>query len=186
MKKIVLLLAVSPLFSADANMTLAANMRALPEDFRRYFYESEVMAQVFLNDTLLFEAAISLTEGGDVRLIRTIEESESVDSDIRNRWKEVLVKGVPVGECNKLCPPGLMAAEYRLDSSVLKLFTADYETARTENSFITLPETMPGGMIMYNDVSATNSDNTRSWGINSAATFTSCTRRKSFPGTTCV
>lgn len=128
------------------------------------------MAQVFLNDTLLFEAAISLTEGGDVRLIRTIEESESVDSDIRNRWKEVLVKGVPVGECNKLCPPGLMAAEYRLDSSVLKLFTADYETARTENSFITLPETMPGGMIMYNDVSATNSDNTRSWGINSSVT----------------
>ncbi|MCU6345970.1 TcfC E-set like domain-containing protein [Enterobacter quasiroggenkampii] len=170
MKKIVLLLAVSPLFSADANMTLAANMRALPEDFRRYFYESEVMAQVFLNDTLLFEAAISLTEGGDVRLIRTIEESESVDSDVRSRWKDVLSKGVSVGECTKLCPPGLMAAEYRLDSSVLKLYTADYETARTENSFITLPETMPGGMIMYNDISATNSDNTRSWGINSSVT----------------
>ncbi|MCU6190247.1 TcfC E-set like domain-containing protein [Enterobacter bugandensis] len=170
MKKIVLLLAVSPLFSADANMTLAANMRALPEDFRRYFYESEVMAQVFLNDTLLFEAAISLTEGGDVRLIRTIEESESVDSDVRSRWKEVLAMGLSVGECTKLCPLGLMAAEYRLDNSVLKLFTADYETARTENSFITLPETMPGGMIMYNDVSATNSNNTRSWGINSSVT----------------
>lgn len=83
MKKIVLLLTVCPLFSAEANMTLAANMRALPEDFRRYFYESEVMAQVYLNDTLLFEAAISLTESGDVRLIRTIEESESVDSDVR-------------------------------------------------------------------------------------------------------
>ncbi|EBP0972795.1 CFA, I fimbrial subunit C usher protein [Salmonella enterica] len=170
MKKIVLLLSVSPLFSADANMTLAANMRALPEDFRRYFYESEVMAQVFLNDTLLFEAAISLTEGGDVRLIRTIEESDNVDSDVRSRWKEVLVKGVPVGECTRLCPPGLMAAEYRLDNSVLKLYTADYETARTENSFITLPETMPGGMIMYNDISATNSDSTRSWGINSSVT----------------
>ncbi|MDN4966809.1 TcfC E-set like domain-containing protein [Enterobacter hormaechei] len=170
MKKVVLLLAISPLFSADANMTLAANMRALPEDFRRYFYESEVMAQVFLNDMLLFEAAISLTEGGDVRLIRTIEESESVDSEVRARWKEALSKGVSVGECTKLCPQGLMAAQYLLDSSVLKLYTADYETARTENSFITLPEKMPGGMIMYNDISVTNSDNTRSWGINSSAT----------------
>lgn len=170
MKKIVLLLTVCPLFSAEANMTLAANMRALPEDFRRYFYESEVMAQVYLNDTLLFEAAISLTESGDVRLIRTIEESESVDSDVRNRWKEVLNKGISVGECTTQCPSGLMAAEYLLDSSILKLYTAHYETARTENSFISLPEKMPGGMIMYNDITATNSDNTRSWGINSSLT----------------
>ncbi|ECL2126669.1 CFA, I fimbrial subunit C usher protein [Salmonella enterica subsp. enterica] len=170
MKKFVLLLAWSPLFSAEANMTLAANMRALPEDFRRYFYESEVMAQVYLNDTLLFEAAISLTEGGDVRLIRTVEESESVDIDVRSRWKEVLEKGVSVGECTKQCPPGLMAAEYRLDSSVLKLYTSDYETTRTQDSFISLPKKMHGGMIMYNDISATNNDSTRSWGINSSLT----------------
>lgn len=170
MKKIVLLLAVSPFFSAEANMTLAANMRALPEDFRRYFYESEVMAQVYLNDTLLFEAAISLTEDGNVRLVRLVEESESIDPELRSFWKEALQKGVLVGECTKQCPPELMAVEYRLDSSVLKLYTANYETARTEDSFISLPEKMPGGMIMYNDISATNSENTRSWGVNSSLT----------------
>jgi len=170
MKKILLLLAVSPFFSAEANMTLAANMRALPEDFRRYFYESEVMAQVYLNDTLLFEAAISLTEDGNVRLIRIVEESESIDPELRNLWKEALQRGVKIGECTKQCPPGLMAVEYRLDSSMLKLYTADYEIARTEDSFISLPEKMPGGMIMYNDISATNSDNARSWGVNSSLT----------------
>lgn len=170
MKKIVLLLAVSPFFSAEANMTLAANMRALPEDFRRYFYESEVMAQVYLNDSLLFEAAISLTEEGNVRLVRLVEESESINPELRSLWKEALQRGVVIGECTKQCPPGLMAVEYRLDSSVLKLYTADYETARTEDSFMSLPENMPGGMIMYNDISATNSDNTRSWGVNSSLT----------------
>ncbi len=161
---------ISPFLPANANMTLAANLRGLPEDFRRYFYESEVMAQVYLNETLLFEAAITLTEGGDVRLIQIVEESETLDKDVRERWKEVLAKGISVGECSKLCPPGLMAAEYRLDSSVLKLYTADYETARTNDNFISLPEKMPGGIIMYNDISATDSHNTRSWGLNSSLT----------------
>lgn len=159
-----------PFFNAEADITLASNMRALPEDFRRYFYESEVHAQVFLNDSLLFEAAITLTEGGNVRLIRIVEESDNIDPIIRNRWKEALEKGVSVGECSKDCPPGLMAAEYRLDSSILKLYTSDYETAKTQESFISLPEGMPGGMIMYNDISVTNSDSTRSWGINSSLT----------------
>ncbi|MCY0771396.1 TcfC E-set like domain-containing protein [Enterobacter cloacae complex sp. 2022EL-00788] len=182
MKRIVLLLSFCPFFYAEAEMTLAANMRALPEDFRRYFYESEVHAQVFLNDSLLFEAAITLTEGGKVRLIRIVEESDNLEPVIRDRWKEVLEKGVSVGECTKECPPGLMAAEYRLDNSVLKLYTSDYETARTEESFITLPERMPGGMIMYNDISVTNSDSTRSWGINSTltASFLGWSQKASF------
>lgn len=163
-------------------MTLAANMRALPEDFRRYFYESEVHAQVFLNDSLLFEAAITLTEGGNVRLVRIVEESDNIEPVIRDRWKKVLEKGVSVGECTKECPPGLMAAEYRLDSSILKLYTSDYETARAEDNFISLPEGMPGGMIMYNDISVTNSDSTRSWGINSSltASFLGWSQKASF------
>lgn len=150
-------------------MQLAA-IRGLPEDFRRYFYESEVMAQVYLNDTHLFEAAISMTESGKVRLLRTVEESDSMDQGVRQQWAEVLEKGVSVGECSRLCPSGLMAVEYQLDSSVLKLYTTEYELARTEKTFITLPEEMVSGVIMYNDISATKSKDTRSWGINSSLT----------------
>lgn len=151
-------------------MTLAANIRGLPEDFRRYFYESEMMTQVYLNDSPLFEATLSMTENGGVRLLRTLEEPPNIDQDVVRHWSGVLAKGVSIGHCTRQCPGGLIAVEYRLDNAELRLYTAQYETARVQESFISLPQTMPGGMIMFNDISLTHSGNTRSWGVNTSVT----------------
>lgn len=151
-------------------MTLAANIRGLPEDFRRYFYESEMMTQVYLNDSPLFEATLSMTENGGVRLLRTLEESQHTEQDVIRRWANVLEKGVTIGHCARQCPAGLIAVEYRLDNAELRLYTDQYETARVQESFISLPQTMPGGLIMYNDASVTHSGNTRSWGVNTSVT----------------
>lgn len=170
MKKILLSLAMAPMLASAADMTLAASMRGLPEDFRRYFYESEVIVRVYLNDTPLFDAAVSLKENGDVQLLRIVEEAQDADHDARTLWVGILQQGVSVGKCEKNCPSGLMAVEYSLDSSVLRLYTAHYETARTKSAYISMPEETPGGVIMYNDVSATNTADSRSWGINSSLT----------------
>lgn len=170
MKKKLILLSMTPFLSSAADITLAANMRGLPEDFRRYFYNSEVMVQVYLNDTRLFDATVSLQENGDVRLLRTIDEDQDLDSSVRSRWTSVLQQGVSIGQCLKSCPSGLMAVEYRLDSSILKLYTSQYETSRAKSSFISLPDKTPNGVIMYNDVSATDTPYSRSWGINSSLT----------------
>jgi hypothetical protein len=170
MKKSLLVLTLLPAMVPAADMTLAANMRGLPEDFRRYFYESEVIVRVYLNDTRLFDAAVSLKENGDVRLLRTVDEAQDIDPDARTRWTSILQQGVSVGKCKKNCPSGLMAVEYRLDSSVLRLYTSHYETARGKSTYISMPAETPGGVIMYNDVSATNTADSRSWGINSSLT----------------
>lgn len=161
---------MAPMLASAADMTLAASMRGLPEDFRRYFYESEVIVRVYLNDTPLFDAAVSLKENGDVQLLRIVEEAQDADHDARTLWVGILQQGVSVGKCEKNCPSGLMAVEYSLDSSVLRLYTAHYETARTKSAYISMPEETPGGVIMYNDVSATNTADSRSWGINSSLT----------------
>ncbi|MBV4367482.1 TcfC E-set like domain-containing protein [Erwinia phyllosphaerae] len=169
MKKTLLVLAMAPLFASAADMSLAVNTRGLPEDFRRYFYDSEVMVQVYLNDMPLFDAAVSLKENGDIRLLRTVSDAQEVDPAVRALWFGILQQGVTVGKCTAACPSGLMAVEYRLDNSILKLYTSQYETSRSQSAFLSLPET-PGGVIMYNDVSATNSGTMRSWGINSSLT----------------
>lgn len=49
-----------PLTAPAEDMMLAVNMRGLPEDFRQYFYDAELVVQVYLNDTRLFDAAVSL------------------------------------------------------------------------------------------------------------------------------
>lgn len=165
-----------------ADMMLAANMRGLPEDFRRYFYDSELIVQVYLNDTQLFDATVSLKENGDIRLLRTIDDAQDADADTRTFWKGVLQKGVSVGKCAKNCPSGLMAVQYRLDNSVLKLYTSNYETARARSSYISMPEETLGGVILYNDASVTNMESSRSWGINSSLTssFSGWSQKASF------
>lgn len=170
MKKKLFAFVLFPLMAPAADMTLAGNVRGLPEDFRRYFYDSELIVQVYLNDTRLFDAAVTLKENGDIRLLRTLDDEQDTDPETRAQWRGLLQKGVSVGQCAKECPYGLMAVQYRLDNSVLKLYTSNYETARARSSYITLPEDTPGGIIMYNDVSVTNTASARSWGINSALT----------------
>lgn len=182
MKKTLLALTLLPPVSHAADMTLAANMRGLPEDFRRYFYNSELIVQVYLNDTRLFDAAVALKENGDIRLLRTLNDAQDTDPDTRALWSHVLEKGVAIGKCEKACPSGLMAVQYRLDNSVLKLYTTHYETARSRSTYIAMPDDTPGGIIMYNDASLTNSATSRSWGINSSLTssFANWSQKASF------
>lgn len=182
MKKKLLILSLLPLMASAENMILASNVRGLPEDFRQYFYDSEIIVQVYLNDARLFDAVVVLRENGDIRLLRTIDDAQDAEPDILALWARVLEQGVSVGECTKNCPSGLMAVEYRLDNSVLKLYTSNYEKTRTASSYIAMPDETPGGVIMYNDASVTNSASSRSWGINSSLTssFAGWSQRASF------
>ncbi|SFU14848.1 Outer membrane usher protein FimD/PapC [Kosakonia arachidis] len=182
MKKTLFTLILLPLISHADDMMLASNMRGLPEDFRRYFYDSEIIVQVYLNDTRLFDAAVALKENGDLLLLRTIDDAQDTDQDTRTLWSQVLEKGVSIGKCEKACPSGLMAVQYRLDNSVLRLYTTHYETARARSTYIAMPEDTPGGIIMYNDASVTNSVTSRSWGINSSLTssFANWSQKASF------
>ncbi|ELW3333317.1 TcfC E-set like domain-containing protein [Salmonella enterica] len=163
-----LLLPVTVPAAEMTDMTLAANIRGLPADFRRYFYNSELVVQVYLNDTRLFDAVVTLKEGGDIRLLRTLDEAQEMDPAVRALWRGVLQTGVSAGQCVKDCPAGLMAVQYRLDNAVLKLYTAHYETARVAGTYLDLPEDTPGGVIMYNSASVTGAAQTRSWGISSS------------------
>ncbi|WP_312042608.1 TcfC E-set like domain-containing protein [Erwinia sp.] len=171
MKHSLLWLAMLPAMAPAADMTLAASMRGLPDDFKNYFYNAEVIVRVDLNDRPLFDAAMLLKENGDVQLNRIIDNASEFNQEVQERWVSVLRKGITTGKCSTRCPFGLMAAQYRLDSSVLKIYTAKYETEQTKGAFIELPNNLPGGFIMYNDFSATStSSSTQSWGINSAIT----------------
>ncbi|MBD9552808.1 TcfC E-set like domain-containing protein [Pantoea sp. PNT01] len=170
MKKTLFALILLPLISHADDMMLAANMRKLPEDFRRYFYNSEIIVQVYLNDCRLFDAAVALKENGNIRLLRIIDDAQDTDPEIQTLWRDLLAKGVSIGKCEKNCPSGLMAVQYKLDNSVLKLYTQNYETARARSTYISMPEETPGGIIMYNDASVTTSEASRSWGINSSLT----------------
>jgi len=170
MKICTVILAFIPVIACAGDLPLAAYMQGLPEDFKEYFYNSEVAVQVYLNDDHIFDANVSLKEDGSVKLIDTIDESPDIDRSTLDLWSDILRKGVTVGKCTASCPSGLMQVEYRLDNSVLKLYTSDYETHQVANDYLSVPEETPNGIIMYNDISVSEASSMRSWGINSSLT----------------
>lgn len=170
MKISLLFLAVIPFIVTANDLPLAGNMKGLPEDFRRYFYNSEIVVQVFLDDNYIFDANVSLKENGDIKLLRVVEESQNVDNELITRWSDILHRGVAIGECTAACPSGLMHVEYHLNNSTLKLYTSDYETSQVVSDYLSLPDDAPSGLIMFNDISLTDASATRSWGINSSMT----------------
>lgn len=165
-----ILLAAVPFIVSANDLQLAANLRGLPEDFRRYFYNSEIVVQVFLDDNYIFDASVSLNENGDVKLLRIVEEAQNADSELLALWSDILHNGVTVGECIAACPSGLMHVEYHLNNSALKLYTSNYETSQVASDYLSVPDDAPSGLIMFNDVSVSDASLNRSWGINSSLT----------------
>lgn len=170
MKISLILLVAVPFVVSAGDMQLAANMKGLPEDFKRYFYNSEVVVQVYLNDNYIFDASISLRENGDIKLLRVIDEQPNSDPATNAVWSDFLQKGVAIGKCTESCPSGLMQVVYSLDNSALKLYTANYETSQVVSRYLSVPDDAPTGLIMNNSLSITDTASMRSWGINSSLT----------------
>lgn len=162
---------------------LLASVRNMPEDFRRYFFHSELSVQVQLNDIPLFEASMTIKENGQIHLNSIISPSDQSTLDTQEYWADVLRKGIIAGSCEKNCPRGLITSEYHLDKSTLKLYTSQYETARNNSSYIMLPQSMPNGLIIQNDLSAIHTtSNAQLWNLNSSWTSSlfDWTQRMSF------
>lgn len=163
--------------------TFLASLRGIPDDFRRYFFHSELPVQVRLNDQPLFEASMSVRENGSMNLISILVPGHTLAPEVQTRWENVLRQGISVGECETRCPNGLITTEYKLDSSTLQLYTSNYETARAETNYITLPETFSTGLIIHNDFSAVQtSSDSQLYSLNSAwqASFLNWNHRMAF------
>ncbi|WP_176487156.1 hypothetical protein [Candidatus Regiella insecticola] len=75
-----LIIAICSTFNyAVANPILfSPDQQAMPDDFKDYFYHSEIPVQVYLNDKILFDADMTLTEAGTITLVRLASKNESV------------------------------------------------------------------------------------------------------------
>lgn len=166
--KVLLTLLLIPCVAVGSDILLANNSTKIPSDFRNYFYNSEIMTEVYLNDSLLFEGLFSLNEEGGINLIKILDEDNTAGQGFKDEWKKTLSKGITLGKCNQNCPNGLMSADYRLDLSRLNLYTSKYEVQKVKNNYISLPQSISNGIIMNNNLSAISADDSQAWNLNSS------------------
>jgi hypothetical protein len=113
--------------AATSTGMLLASLNNMPEDFRSYFFQSEMPVQIYLNDKSLFEASMKMNEDGSMVLSEVIAHEDALSPETQARWEAALRKGVMTGSCAKNCPEGLLSADYSLENSTLRLLTSHYE-----------------------------------------------------------
>lgn len=166
--KVLFALVLVPGIALGSSVFLANNTIKIPSEFKQYFYNSEVVSQVYLNDSPLFEAIFLLHENGQINLLRILDEEAGIKHQVKNEWADILRKGISLGNCDSSCPAGLVSAEYRLDNSSLKLFTSHYETELVNNDYVQLSDSLPNGVIMYNNLSAISAPSSKTWNFTSS------------------
>ncbi|MCU6172417.1 TcfC E-set like domain-containing protein [Enterobacter bugandensis] len=144
---------VKPVLSRGLDVT------GMPEEFRRYFFDSPVPVRVLLNDEPAFDGTFILNESGLIRLktVLSTADDTGLSTEQISQWEKHLQNGLMLGECTEKCPDGFVAAEYVLERSELKIYTRQYEQNRVASNYIQLPDTLPSGLIVKNDMTASGS-----------------------------
>ncbi|WP_454878804.1 TcfC E-set like domain-containing protein [Serratia inhibens] len=156
---------MAPAFSRGLDVS------AMPAEFRRYFFDTPVPARVMLNDEYIFDGTFILKEEGQIRLKAVLDSAgeAAATAEQVSKWESVLREGITLGDCAATCPEGLVTTEYLLERSELKMYTRQYEQNRVASNYISLPETLPSGLIISNDLTASGR-NSRfdDWRLNSS------------------
>ena len=182
MKKCLLALLI-PSFLAHGNNPTASNMlNGLPDDFKQYFYNSEIITQINLNDKKLFDASVSISNGEQVKLVQIIADSGEIDVAKTRQWEAILREGMAIGECVNNCLNGLMKVDFNLERSQVNIYTRQYETEKVQKEYITLPDKIPSGAIIANNLSAMQASSYRNMALTSELTssFANWSQRVSF------
>ncbi|MEQ5621982.1 TcfC E-set like domain-containing protein [Providencia rettgeri] len=166
--KVLFALILTPGITLGSNLLLPSNTMKIPSEFKQYFYNSEIISQVYLNDTPLFDAVFTLHENGQIHLLRILDEDAGIKPQVKSEWADILRSGISLGTCESSCPAGLVSAEYRLDNSALKLFTSHYEIEQVKSDYLYLPSTLPNGVIMHNNLSAVSVPSAKTWNFTSS------------------
>lgn len=142
----------------------------MPEEFRKYFFDSPIPVRVFLNDEYAFDGTFVLNEMGEVRLKSVLSSADGFAApvDQASKWESLLQKGITLGECSKKCPEGLVATDYVIERSELKIYTRQYEHDRNTSNYINLPTNLPVGLIVNNDFTASGYSGFEDWRLNSS------------------
>lgn len=154
---------------ASASQTLSSQAADMPAEFREHFYNAPLSARVVLDGRILGDAMIVLTENEQAQIMQFTDPADSTFPESeRQRWLKAFTSPVPLGQCDKHCPEGLVAADYNLSDARLVLITPASEAGAADRWF-SLPEAGSSGLLLNNQLSISGSRQQTALGWNGGA-----------------
>ncbi|MFV3350296.1 CS1-pili formation C-terminal domain-containing protein [Aeromonas veronii] len=133
---------------AAADPELLQQARQLPEGFEEHFFGVPLMVRVIVDDRLLGDGEVLLGRDNSVQLLTLVDVQESeFDEGARERWLTRLGSHLPLGECSRACPEGIVGLQYSLEESQLSVLTGEVEQEARDQRFMTLPQESKGLLI---------------------------------------
>ncbi|MGR1199754.1 TcfC E-set like domain-containing protein [Aeromonas hydrophila] len=130
------LLLSAPLMAAEPALLLQ-QARQLPEGFEEHFFGVPLMVRVTVDGGLLGDGEVLLGRDNSVQLLSLVEVQESeFDEGARERWLTKLGVHLPLGECGRACPEGIVGLQYSLEESQLSVLTGQVEQGARDQRFM--------------------------------------------------
>ncbi|WP_245874255.1 CS1-pili formation C-terminal domain-containing protein [Cedecea neteri] len=160
------LLLISSTNALAQPVTLVSQAASMPDDFRSHFFNAPLSARVMLDNRVLGDAMIMVTEDNRARIIHFTDSGDSEYGEAeRQRWLKSFSNFVTLGECSQHdCPPGLLAADYSLSDARLVLLTQQPGNEKG-NYWYALPGGGDSGLLLNNqlNLSGSQKQSTMSW-----------------------
>ncbi|MDM5099817.1 CS1-pili formation C-terminal domain-containing protein [Aeromonas salmonicida] len=127
---------------------LLQQARQLPEGFEEHFFGVPLMVRVTVDGRLLGDGEVLLGRDNSVQLLSLVDVQESeFDEGARERWLTRLGAHLPLGECGRTCPEGIVGLQYSLEESQLSVLTGEVEQEARDQRFIALPRESKGLLV---------------------------------------
>ncbi|BBQ54290.1 CS1-pili formation C-terminal domain-containing protein [Aeromonas jandaei] len=141
------LLLSAPLVAADPALLLQ-QARQLPEGFEEHFFGVPLMVRVTVDGRLLGDGEVLLGRDNSVQLLSLMDVQDSeFDEGARERWLSKLGSHLPLGECGRACPAGIVGVQYSLEESQLSVLTGQVEQGARDQRFMALPQESKGLLV---------------------------------------
>ncbi|WP_429057994.1 CS1-pili formation C-terminal domain-containing protein [Aeromonas jandaei] len=141
------LLLSAPLVAADPALLLQ-QARQLPEGFEEHFFGVPLMVRVTVDGRLLGDGEVLLGRDNSVQLLSLMDVQDSeFDEGARERWLSKLGSHLPLGECGRACPEGIVGLQYSLEESQLSVLTGQVEQGARDQRFMALPQQSKGLLV---------------------------------------
>ncbi len=141
-----LLLSV-PLAAADPALLLQ-QARQLPDGFEEHFFGVPLMVRVTVDGRPLGDGEVLLGRDNSVQLLSLVDVQESeFDEGARERWLSKLGSHLPLGECGRACPEGIVGLQYSLEESQLSVLTGEIEQEARDQRFMAVPQESKGLLV---------------------------------------
>lgn len=142
------ILLFSPLAVAADPVMLLQQARQLPEGFEEHFFGVPLMVRVTVDGRLLGDGEVLLGRDNSVQLLSLVDVQDSeFDEGTRERWLSKLGAQMPIGECSRGCPEGIVGLQYSLEESQLSVLTGQVEQDTRDQRFFALPQESKGLLI---------------------------------------